>query len=229
MNSLFRLIARSNMRLALLVACSALVLVTASPTRAETSTAADPELKLQDLAAVLPELRRGGYVIYMRHSATDVEGKNDAEADLARCETQRNLSDDGKAQASEIGRGIRALRLPVGKVLASPLCRAKDTAKLALGRFEVVADLEFMLDVNPAERQKRTNSLRVLLATRPAAASNTVIVAHTANLREAAGIWPKPEGVAYVFRPLGNGNFEPVAKVLPEEWSQVAVAIGTRR
>jgi len=68
-----------------------------------------------------------------------------------------------------------------------------------------------------------------LLATRPAAASNTVIVAHTANLREAAGIWPKPEGVAYVFRPLGNGNFEPVAKVLPEEWSQVAVAIGARR
>jgi hypothetical protein len=61
-----------------------------------------------------------------------------------------------------------------------------------------------------------------MLATAPAKGSNAVIVSHTANLREAAGIWPKPEGVAYVFRPLPRGGFEAVARILPDEWGGVA-------
>jgi hypothetical protein len=61
-----------------------------------------------------------------------------------------------------------------------------------------------------------------MLSTPPAKATNAVIVSHTANLREAAGIWPKPEGVAYVFRPLPEGKFEAIAMVLPEDWGRVA-------
>jgi hypothetical protein len=49
-----------------------------------------------------------------------------------------------------------------------------------------------------------------------------VIISHTANLKEAAGIWPKPEGVAIVFRPRRDGSFEPIARVLPEDWPTLA-------
>jgi len=49
-----------------------------------------------------------------------------------------------------------------------------------------------------------------------------VLVSHSANLREAAGIFAKPEGAAYVFRPLPDGKFEAVARILPQDWSGAA-------
>ena len=52
--------------------------------------------------------------------------------------------------------------------------------------------------------------------------SRNVIVSHTANLREAAGIWPRTEGVAYVFRPLPGGEFKAIAMVMPDDWGNVA-------
>ena len=178
--------------------------------------------KLADLRSVLGELRKGGFVIYFRHGATDQTGPSDEAADLMKCETQRNLSAQGREQATQIGKAFQALKIPVGTVTTSPFCRCKDTAKLAFGRFTVSNDLYFAIGTNAGETKRFTQSLRGMLSTPPAKATNAVIVSHTANLREAVGIWPKPEGVAYVFRPLPGGKFEPIAMVLPEDWATVA-------
>ena len=80
----------------------------------------------------------------------------------------------------------------------------------------------FAIGADAGKTRQFTDSLRRMLSTRPAKATNAVIVSHTANLREAAGIWPKPEGVAYVFRPLPGGKFVAIAMVLPEDWGNVA-------
>ena len=176
------------------------------------------EQVLPGLDAVIGELRRGGLVIYFRHGPTDPSSMGDAEDDLSRCETQRNLSAEGRDQATRIGSAIRALGIPVGAVTASPFCRCRDTASLAFGQYSVSNDLYFALDADPASTTALAKSLRRLLSTPPAIKTNAVIVAHTANLREATGIWPKPEGVAYVFRPLPGARFEVVAKVAPEDW-----------
>jgi hypothetical protein len=77
--------------------------------------AAEPqEPALPGLDAVLGNLRRGGLVIYFRHALTDQSGAGDADADLARCETQRNLSAEGRDQATQTGKALRALAIPVG-------------------------------------------------------------------------------------------------------------------
>jgi len=180
---------------------------------------------LPGFVAILPQLRQGGLVIYFRHGPTDASrGATDEKADLARCETQRNLSAAGRALMAAVGKAIRALAVPVGPVLSSPYCRCKDTATLALGHYTVSNDLHFALGVAPAERARLAESLRAMLAMPPPRGKNTFIVSHTANLKEAAGIWPKPEGAAYVFRPLGNGRFEALAAVMPEEWAKAAGA-----
>src|SRR5258706_14322846 len=93
--------------------------------------AASAEDKLAGLSSVLGELRKGGLVIYFRHGATDQTGANDETADLMKCETQRNLSAEGREQVTQIGKAFKALRIPVGTVTTSPFCRCKDTAKLA--------------------------------------------------------------------------------------------------
>jgi phosphohistidine phosphatase SixA len=178
--------------------------------------------QLADLSSVLGELRKGGLVIYFRHGATDQTGPGDEAADLTKCESQRNLSAEGREQATQIGKAFRALKIPVGTVTTSPFCRCKDTAQMAFGHFTVNDDLYFVIGANARETERFTQSLRRMLSTPPAKATNAVIVSHTANLREAAGIWPKPEGVAYVFRPLPEGKFEAIAMVLPEDWGRVA-------
>jgi broad specificity phosphatase PhoE len=96
-----------------------------------TANAANP---LADLSTVLGELRKGGFVIYFRHGTTNQTGSSDETADPAKCETQRNLSAEGHAQAAQIGEAFRALKIPVGSVTTSPFC-CKDTAQLAFGRF----------------------------------------------------------------------------------------------
>jgi phosphohistidine phosphatase SixA len=203
-------------KLAMLVGLVATMNLTVPPPAA---SAAD---KLTDLSSVLGELRKGGFVIYFRHGPTDQTGSGDEAADLMKCETQRNLSAEGREQAMQIGKAFQALRIPVGTVTTSPFCRTKDTAKLAFGRFTVSNDLYFAIGTDASETKRFAESLRRMLSTPPARATNAVIVSHTANLREAAGIWPKPEGVAYVFRPLPGGQFEAIAMVLPGDWGRVA-------
>lgn len=180
------------------------------------------ELALADLNSVLGELRDGGFVIYFRHATTDSSMPKDVAEDLSRCETQRNLSPKGRTEAIQTGQAIKALGVPIGSVITSPFCRTKDTAQLIFGRFAENPGLRFVISTDAAETKRLAAALREMLATAPAKGTNTVLVSHSANLFEAAGIFAKPECAAYVFRPLADGRFEAVARILPEDWSKAA-------
>jgi len=173
---------------------------------------------------VAAALRQGGYVIYLRHTATDQTALDSDRASLRPCKTERILSDAGRQQARELGRAFRALEIPVGKVLVSSSCRAVDTGQLAFGRTERSDALYDAIESTAGERERRNTDLRRLLATPPAPRTNTVLVSHHANLKDATGIWPKQEGTVEVFRPDPARKFEHVAEVSLEKWSQWARA-----
>jgi phosphohistidine phosphatase SixA len=163
-------------------------------------------------------LRRGGYVIYFRHAATDM---SQADTDLSRCETQRNLNEQGRADSRAIGEAFRSLGVPVGQVLSSGYCRARDTAQLAFGQAELVREIS---GLPQSQREERTAALRRLLSTPPEGGTNTMIVAHGFNITAAAQI-SLAEGEAAIFAPAGAGQFTLVARVRPEEWAAlVAIA-----
>jgi len=61
-----------------------------------------------------------------------------------------------------------------------------------------------------------------MLASPPPRGTNTVLVSHHINLKEATGVWPKREGEAHVFRPLPDGTFEYVGEVSTEAWMRRA-------
>jgi phosphohistidine phosphatase SixA len=203
----------------MIAAVIALVATMYSTTPALAASATD---KLGDLRSVLGELREGGLVVYFRHGQTDQSGPGDEAADLAKCATQRNLSNGGREWATQVGKAFQSLGIPVGTVTSSPFCRCKDTAKLAFGRFAVNVDLYYAVGSDRTETKEGAEALRHMLSAPPAQATNAIIVSHSANLREATGIWPKPEGVAYVFRPSPGGKFEAIAMVLPEDWGDLA-------
>jgi broad specificity phosphatase PhoE len=93
-------------------------------------------------AADWSALARGGTVALIRHARAPGTG-DPAGFRLDACSTQRNLSEDGRAQAGRLGQAFRDNAVPVGRVLSSRWCRALDTARLAFGdRTEPFPDLD---------------------------------------------------------------------------------------
>ncbi len=79
-------------------------------------SAPDPALALID------RVRDGGHVLVMRHATTE-QTTDEAGQVIGDCSTQRNLSAQGREQARTMGAAMRALRVPVGDLRASALCR----------------------------------------------------------------------------------------------------------
>jgi phosphohistidine phosphatase SixA len=174
-----------------------------------------------DRKAVVRALQKGGYVIYFRHAATEHAQTDSDRLNLSNCATQRNLSELGKEQSRAIGKSFKALGIKVSAVITSPYCRCIEMGKLAFGEGIISNDLTFAISQNEDEAKRLAVALRNLLGTQPPAGTNTVLISHTANLKEATGIWPKLEAEAHVFEPHGNGTFSHIRQVLLEEWPEL--------
>src|SRR5438445_12988232 len=85
--------------------------------------------------AIWEALRAPGTVVIVRHSYAP-GGFDPPDSKLDDCTTQRNLDDNGRAQARKIGEAFRAHGIAVGAVRSSPRCRCLDTARLAFGKAE---------------------------------------------------------------------------------------------
>jgi phosphohistidine phosphatase SixA len=131
------------------------------------------------------------------------------------CATQRNLSDEGRRQAREIGDAIRRLELPVGEVIASPFCRTMETGRLMFGRAEpstVVRGYEGTSSAN-ADYSK----LVALLASPVKPGTLRMITSHGNPFRAVAGPPHLEEGEAAVLKPAGN-DFVVVARIKRADW-----------
>lgn len=171
---------------------------------------------------LVESLQAGGFIVYFRHAETNRSQVDQDRNDLSDCATQRNLSEAGRAQARAIGEAIQTLNIPIGKVITSPYCRCQDTAQLAFGKSEVSVDLRFGLGDNRQQTAHLSQALKAMLSKLPANGTNTVLVSHSANLKETAGIWPEPEGAAYIFKPLPGRNFEYLGRFPPDAWVRQA-------
>lgn len=88
---------------------------------AQTGGAAD------DVWAVL---KRPGHVLLMRHSNAPGSVPESNDMDFKDCSIQRNLDQDGRAQAARVGDAFRKHNIRQLRLFSSRYCRALDTAKL---------------------------------------------------------------------------------------------------
>ena len=166
-------------------------------------------------------LADGGLILFVRHAATDHSQSDQDISDLSRCDLQRNLSQQGKDEAATIRAAVEKHQIPIGAILTSPYCRTVDTARLAFGRYTIVHDLRATFFTSASETNEINRKLRVLLSEAPDSGTNTVLVGHTANLSDVTDVWPKPEGVTHIFRPLGLQGFEHLGRITPEDWEKL--------
>jgi phosphohistidine phosphatase SixA len=175
--------------------------------------------------SLVDRLRQGGFVIYFRHTSTDFSQADSDLVNLDNCSTQRNLTEVGRAQATAIGEAMRLLAVPIGDVLSSQFCRTLETAWLAFGRATPTRDLTSISGLTIAERDRRLEALRILLATPPPEATNTILVAHQFNLRDAMGVTLITEGEAAIYQPDGIGWTNLVTLVQPNQWAELVPAV----
>jgi phosphohistidine phosphatase SixA len=166
-------------------------------------------------AALPAKLREGGYVLYMRHASTDF-GQNDSRMTRYEdCAHQRNLTDKGRSEARTVGEQLRRLRIPIGRVLASPFCRTMETARLAFGSAEPIEEARG----GPARSEDPTRyaPLKRLMSRKPAPGKNDVIVSHGNPFHALAGSPYLAEGEIAVVRPEGS-RFVVVERVRFDDW-----------
>lgn len=157
-------------------------------------------------------LRLPGTAAIMRHATAPGTGDPD-HFTLDDCTTQRNLSEEGRAQARAIGAAIRRNGIAVTRVLSSQWCRCRDTAQLlGVGPVEPLPALNSFFR-NPGAGERQTQALRAFLA-RHAADEKLILVTHQVNITALTGIHPA-SGEIIVVGITPDGNAEVRGRIAP--------------
>lgn len=171
------------------------------------------------------ELKSGGYLVYFRHTSTyredvETEARNQRSGRLLLddCSTQRNLNERGVREAKRQAEVVAKLAVPVGRVLVSRYCRARDHV--------VWFTREFAFDdsLTPPRDAQKAKALQRLLATAPAPGTNTFFFAHGGVLWQATD-YDSVEAETFVFRAGSPPTL--VAAIKMEDWDALETGRGT--
>lgn len=162
-------------------------------------------------------LRAGQQVILIRHAATDMSQRDEVDAPLEDCSRQRNLTDDGRADARKIRETFRIRAIPVGRVLSSAYCRCIETARLGFREPELWLPLQ-SAQSHPEIQAERTAEIRRLASAVPTG-GNLILVTHQFTIRVVTGVSVE-EGEMLVLSPHGDGTFEILGRMAPADLAQ---------
>ena len=143
------------------------------------------------------KILNGGYLIYIRHAKRRSDFPGTAVFDLLEAEIHENgingtryaendyfaeavcLTEDGKIQAKGMGEFFKEVNFPVGKILTSPSCRARQTAEIIFGHYDEIDRHLLHTGVYSETKEKRFKDLRKFFVSIPIEEGmNTVISAH---------------------------------------------------
>lgn len=155
-------------------------------------------------------LAAGGRVVLLRHTATTPEVGDPPGMRLDDCRTQRNLTEEGRRHARQIGEAFRARGVAISRVLSSPWCRCLETARLAFGGAEISPALGNLFG-RPENREGQVREMQAI-AGEPIRRGNLVLVSHGSTIRALTGVSPEM-GEMVVVTPRGKGRFEIAARL----------------
>ena len=161
-------------------------------------------------ALELARSRDPGIVTLVRHASAPGVG-DPAGFTLGDCATQRNLSDEGRAEARRLGEALRSVGVRDADVRSSEWCRCLETARLmAIGPVRPASYLNSFFagrgDGAAATRALRAAVLQKLDSRRP-----TFLVTHQVNITALTGVVPA-EAEAVFVRATAAGTIETVGR-----------------
>jgi phosphohistidine phosphatase SixA len=161
-------------------------------------------------ADIWAALRKGGHVALLRHAIAPGTGDPNNFV-IGDCRTQRNLSDEGRAQAKRIGDRFRANGIASAPVFSSQWCRCLQTARLlTLGPVIDLPSLNSFFE-NFEQRQPQTRALKAWLKDQDLRLPQ-ILVTHQVNITALTGIYPS-SGELVVVRKAKNGALTVVGTI----------------
>jgi phosphohistidine phosphatase SixA len=162
---------------------------------------------LTQAASTTPPAARAARVLLFRHALAPGVGDPPGFV-LQDCSTQRNLSDEGRAQAKALGQQFAKRKITVAAVWHSEWCRARETAQLFAQEAEVKsvriqpepAFNSFFADRRNSDAQTAKAKALLLAWSKQAfpqqANAPLVVVTHQVNITALTGVVPQSgEGV----------------------------------
>jgi broad specificity phosphatase PhoE len=150
-------------------------------------------------------------VVMLRHARAPGTGDPDGFR-LGDCATQRNLDEEGRAQARRLGARLRAAGIVSAAVYSSQWCRCLETAALLdLGPVEDLPALNSFYR-RPAEREPNLRALHAFLAKLPPDGPLVVLVTHQVTISAITGR-PVSSGAAMVLRADGTDRPDVVGTI----------------
>ena len=189
-----------------------------------TSASTPDSVRKFDNSSLLASLKDGGYVIYFRHATTERDYADQADPlmSLDDCSSQRKLSTQGIKESHEIGVAFASKGIPIGEIIVSEYCRSWKTANLAFGEWTIKdSRLNFLpyKDYTEDHIALMKKNAMPLLTRPPLQGTNTIIIGHDDPFEAATGIYPEPQGIAFILQPDGGKSFKIIGSVLPSEWA----------
>jgi broad specificity phosphatase PhoE len=161
-------------------------------------------------SALWKALRTGESIALLRHAIAPGTG-DPSEFTLGDCETQRNLSAKGRAQAARIGARFRANGISGARVVSSQWCRCLETASLLnLGSVEELPALNSFYQ-QAERRDVQTQALTTWLAEQ-GFGEPLVLVTHQVNITALTDHYPA-SGEIVIARRSGDGNIRMVGSI----------------
>ena len=181
-----------------------------------------------DFSTLVPKLKQGGYVLVLRHGATDESQKDVYPFVFDDMTKQRQLSDKGRNVAHDMGVAFKTLGISIGQIYSSKLNRAIETGTLVSeAHVTPVSELtdsgagsaSSMTNPNGANT-KIGNAMRALVNRVPATGTNNLLVTHKTNIADAFGkeLADVKEAETLVYQPNPDGAPILVARVQAAEW-----------
>ena len=129
-----------------------------------------------------------GYVLLLRHSLAP--GVGDPENfKLGDCSTQRNLSQEGRDDASEIGAWIKRQKVEIYRVESSRWCRARQSAELFdIGKVKLNKNLDSLFRESNLESHPKTLKTKQQIISHRNKSGLLVLVGHYVNIAALVGV-----------------------------------------
>jgi len=181
-----------------------------------------------DLSTLVPMLKQGGYVLVLRHGATDESQKDVYPFVFNDMTKQRQLSDQGRKVAHDIGAAMDTMGISIGQVYSSKLNRAIETGSLiSRAPMSPVPELtdsghgSAAAMANPnGGNSKIGNAILALVNKTPPSGTNTLLVTHKPNIADAFGkeFGDVKEAETLIYKPNASGPPTLIARVQAGEW-----------
>ena len=188
-------------------------------------------------------LRKGGYTLFFRHTQSDwrdaraaapqLPGAKSAQPQLPgggkaavkidksdTCAGERQLSEEGRADARALGIAVKSLNLPISEVTAASLCRMQETAKIAFGAPKTALDLAPRPGVSISLSAQAAALDR--LARAPLPDHGIRVIVGDYEVAQALYGVTLAEGDALVLRNGADGRPEAVTRVRFSDWRAIA-------